>query len=173
MVDRSGNTEPLGPESCTTADKIAIELTVNGHSVQVRIEPMERLITTLRERLKLKGAKEGCGEGQCGTCTVLLDGQAINSCLMLTYQTRGREVTTIEGLSRDSLLDPLQQSFIDHGAIQCGYCTPGMIMSAKALLLANPSPTEDEIREGLAGNLCRCTGYHGIVEAVKAASRAK
>jgi carbon-monoxide dehydrogenase small subunit len=134
------------------------------------VAPFERLIDTLRCRLGLTGVKEGCGEGECGACTVIMDGLAVNACMVLTYQARGRSILTIEGLSPPGRLDPLQESFIENGAIQCGYCTPGMIMAAKALLLRNPSPSESEIREALAGNLCRCTGYVNIIRATEAAA---
>jgi carbon-monoxide dehydrogenase small subunit len=121
----------------------------------------------IREDLELTGTKEGCGLGECGTCTVLLDGKPIKSCITLAVQANGREVTTIEGLEKsDGTLHPLQQAFIDHGAIQCGFCTPGMILSGKALLDENPRPTELEVRQAIAGNLCRCTGYQKIVEAI-------
>lgn len=147
-----------------------IELTVNKKRYQVQVEPVERLIDLLRNRLGLTGAKEGCGEGECGACTVIMDGGAVNSCLVLAYQARGKEITTIEGLAQSGELDQLQKSFIDNGAIQCGYCTPGMIMSAKALLMHYPHPTEEQIRTALAGNLCRCTGYVNILKAVQAAA---
>jgi aerobic-type carbon monoxide dehydrogenase small subunit (CoxS/CutS family) len=150
---------------------ITIEFELNGERVTLETEAGESLLNVLRERLGLKGTKKGCGEGQCGACTVLLDGQPVNSCITLAWQARGRTVTTIEGLGQDGQLDPLQQSFIDHGAIQCGFCTPGMIMSAKGILLKNPVPSEPQIRSGLAGNLCRCTGYQAITDAVKAAAK--
>lgn len=119
--------------------------------------------------LNLTGTKEACGQGECGACTVLLDNEAVNSCLVLAEQVDGKSVTTIEGLAKDGVLDPLQQAFVDCGAIQCGFCTPGMIMSAKGLLLKNPNPTEEEIKEAVEGNICRCTGYVKIIEAVKQA----
>jgi carbon-monoxide dehydrogenase small subunit len=143
---------------------------VNGVHRELDVAPASRLIDVLREDLGLTGTKEGCGEGECGACTVLVDDQAVDSCLMLATQVRGKRVLTIEGLARDGELDELQRQFIDHGAIQCGFCTPGMLLSAKALLLANPDPTESEIRTALAGNLCRCTGYQTIVAAVQAAA---
>lgn len=147
-----------------------IEITVNKKKYQLEVEPEERLIDLLRNRLGLTGAKEGCGEGECGACTVIMDQVAVNSCLVLAYQARGKEITTIEGLAGSQEPDPLQKAFIDNGAIQCGYCTPGMIMSAKALLMHHPHPTEEEIRLALAGNLCRCTGYVNIVKAVQDAA---
>ena len=148
-----------------------LEFTVNGTARRVDIDPSERLIDVLRDHLDLTGTKEGCGEGECGACTVILDGVAVNACLVLGLQARGREVVTIEGLSRDGELDPLQKAFIREGAIQCGYCSPGMLMSAKALLLSNPNPGEAEIRTAIAGNLCRCTGYSKIVKAVQAVAQ--
>lgn len=148
-----------------------LEISVNKKKYRLEINPADRLIDVLRNRLGLTGTKEGCGEGECGACTVLIDGQAVNSCLVLAYQARGKEITTIEALAGDGQLDNLQQAFIEQGAIQCGYCTPGMIMSAKALLLQNPHPTEEEIRTAIAGNLCRCTGYVNIIKAVQEAGR--
>ena len=148
-------------------------LTVNGTRHDLEVAPTRRLIDLLRDELGLTGTKEGCSEGECGACTVLLDGRAVCSCLMLAVQARDRDVLTVEGLARNGELDILQQMFIDHGAVQCGYCTPGMLMSAKALLLKNPHPTETEIRTALAGNLCRCTGYSAIVEAVAAAAEVR
>ena len=145
-------------------------LTVNGVAHDVEVSPTTRLIDVLRMQLGLTGTKEGCGEGECGACTVILEGRAVNSCLVLAPQVRGKEVLTVEGLAGDGELDVLQQKFVEYGAVQCGYCTPGMLMSAKALLMTNPHPTEDDIRCALAGNLCRCTGYTAIVAAVRAAS---
>jgi aerobic carbon-monoxide dehydrogenase small subunit len=145
-------------------------LTVNGVVYEVEARPTARLLDVLRVQLGLTGTKEGCGEGECGACTVIVDGKAVNSCLMLAAQARGKEVLTVEGLAAGGELDVLQQEFIEHGAIQCGYCTPGMLMSAKALLMANPHPGDDDIRAALAGNLCRCTGYTAIVAAVRTAS---
>ncbi len=148
-----------------------INVTVNGRKVDAAVSPNETLIEFLRTRLGLSGTKEGCGSGDCGACTVILNGKAVNSCLVLAIETHGGSVTTIEGLSTDGQLHPLQQAFIDNGTVQCGFCTPGMIMSAKALLDENPSPSADEIRLGLAGNLCRCTGYVNIMNAVTAAAK--
>ncbi len=147
-----------------------IEFTVNGHKRCLEVCPSMRLLDLLRDRLGLTGTKEGCGEGECGACTVIMDGMAVNSCLALASQVDGREIITVESLARDGELDLLQQKFIQAGAVQCGFCTPGMLMSAKALLLKNSHPTEAEIRQALAGNLCRCTGYSKIVEAVKSAA---
>ncbi|HWQ10301.1 MAG TPA: (2Fe-2S)-binding protein [Holophaga sp.] len=148
-----------------------LEFTLNGDAVCLDIDPGLRLIDLLRDRMDLTGTKEGCGEGECGACTVLLDGQAVDSCLVMAMQVRGRSVMTVEGLARRGELDGLQQAFISAGAIQCGFCTPGMLMSAKGLLMQNLDPSEDEIRSALAGNLCRCTGYLKIVQAVQAAAR--
>ncbi|NOZ87084.1 MAG: (2Fe-2S)-binding protein [Deltaproteobacteria bacterium] len=147
--------------------KKLLELTVNRVQRQIAVEPTETLLDVLREDLGLTGTKHGCGEGDCGACTVLLDGQPVNSCLVLALQANGREVTTIEGVAADhDRLHPVQQSFVDLGAIQCGFCTPGMVISAVSLLQSNPKPTEEEVRQALSGNLCRCTGYQKIVEAV-------
>ena len=149
--------------------KVKVHLKVNGLAYETEVEPRRTLLELIREDLELTGTKEGCGLGECGTCTVLVDGKPIKSCITLAVQANGREVTTIEGLEKsDGTLHPLQQAFIDHGAIQCGFCTPGMILSAKALLDENPRPTELEVRQAIAGNLCRCTGYQKIVEAILA-----
>jgi carbon-monoxide dehydrogenase small subunit len=152
--------------------KTALELRVNGEAYDVLVEPDRSLLDVLRLDLGLTGTKTNCLEAECGVCTVLVDGLAVNACLVLAVSVRGRAVTTIEGLARDGELHPLQQAFIDEGAVQCGYCIPGMIMSAAAFLAETPSPTDDQIREALAGNLCRCTGYQKIVRAVGAAARA-
>jgi carbon-monoxide dehydrogenase small subunit len=144
---------------------------LNGEDVKVEVEPQWTLLHLLREVLGLKGTKEGCGYGECGACTVIVDGKAVNSCIFPVMEAEGRKVTTIEGLlSADGSLHPLQKAFVDHGAVQCGFCSPGMIMSACALLAENDHPTEDEIKDGIAGNLCRCTGYVQIVEAIKSAA---
>ena len=145
-------------------------LTVNGMQYEVEARPTARLLDVLRDQLGLTGTKEGCAEGECGACTVIVGGKAVNSCVMLAVQARGKEILTVEGLAEHGELDALQQKFVEYGAVQCGYCTPGMLMSAKALLMANPVPSEQDIRIALAGNLCRCTGYAAIVAAVKAAS---
>ena len=151
--------------------KTTIELMVNDEARQAEVEPQVTLLEVLRENLHLTGTKEGCGQGDCGTCIVLVDGMPINSCLMLAADARGRKVTTIEGLQKEGKLHPLQQSFIDEGAVQCGFCSPAMILSAKALLDENPRPKEDEIKKALSGVLCRCASYKKIIAAVKAASR--
>ncbi len=152
--------------------KKVIQLTVNGEPVEAAIEPNRTLVQFLREDLGLTGTKHGCGLGDCGACTVILNGSPVNSCLVLAVQAAGCELLTIEGLAENGRLHPIQQSFVDHGAIQCGFCTPGMILSSKALLDSNPDPTELEIRTAISGNLCRCTGYQKIVQAVQALSKA-
>jgi carbon-monoxide dehydrogenase small subunit len=146
-------------------------LTVNGTPYEVAIEPHQSLLQLLREELHLTGTKEGCSEGECGACTVLLDGKTVDSCLIFALEAQGREVMTIEGLAQGDQLHPVQKAFAEYGAVQCGFCTPGMILAAKALLDSNPHPTELEIRQGISGNLCRCTGYVKIVEAIQAAAR--
>jgi carbon-monoxide dehydrogenase small subunit len=146
-------------------------LTVNGTPYEVAIEPHQSLLQLLREELHLTGTKEGCSEGECGACTVLLDGKTVDSCLIFALEAQGREVTTIEGLAQGDQLHPVQKAFAEYGAVQCGFCTPGMILAAKALLDSNPHPTELEIRQGISGNLCRCTGYVKIVEAIQTAAR--
>ncbi len=147
-----------------------LTFTLNGAPREVEVPPATRLIDVLRVHLGMTGTKEGCSEGECGACTVILDGKAVDSCLILAAQVRGKEVLTVEGLAGDGELTALQAKFIEHGAIQCGYCTPGMLLSAKALLAVALDPTEAEIRQALAGNICRCTGYTAIVEAVREAA---
>jgi carbon-monoxide dehydrogenase small subunit len=151
--------------------KSDINLVVNGKSLTIRAFPMERLLDVLRLQLGLTGTKEGCGEGECGSCSVLVDGTLVNSCLIPVLQVSGTHVTTIEGLATDKRLHALQQAFLDFGGAQCGICTPGMILAAVHLLSKNPQPTGADIRDGLSGNLCRCTGYVQIVEAVADAAR--
>ncbi|NLF57200.1 MAG: (2Fe-2S)-binding protein [Candidatus Hydrogenedens sp.] len=146
---------------------------INGKEYSALADPAMRLLDLLRDVFHLTGTKEGCAEGECGACTVILDGEAVNSCLILAGQAEGCHITTIEGLSEKGRLSVLQQAFVDCGAIQCGFCTPGMILSAKALLDRNPNPTQDEIKIALSGNLCRCTGYKKIVEAVHKAAAGK
>jgi aerobic carbon-monoxide dehydrogenase small subunit len=146
-----------------------IELTVNGMRHELSIEPNRRLIDVLREDLALTGTKEGCGIGICGACTVIMDGRTASGCLTLAVQASGREILTIEGLERDGELDPVQRAFLQGAGLQCGFCTPGQIMAAKALLDANPRPSDEETKEAMLGNLCRCTGYYKILEAIAAA----
>ena len=147
-----------------------MRFTVNGHAVEARVHPMARLLDVLREELGLTGSKEGCGEGECGACSVLLDGALVNSCLVPALHADGAKILTVEGLARGERLNALQQAFIGLGGAQCGICTPGMVMAAVALLAQHPQPSEEEIRTGLAGNLCRCTGYMKIFDAVAAAA---
>lgn len=147
-----------------------IELDINGEIQEVLIEPRTTLLQVLREGLDLTGTKEGCNTGDCGVCTVLIDGNPVNSCLTLAVEVQGKKILTIEGLSIDGRLHPVQQAFMDYFAVQCGFCTPGMILSAKALLDKNPHPREEEVREAISGNLCRCTGYVKIIEAILAAA---
>ena len=154
-----------------TTTTIPVELTVNGKKLQADVTAETRLLDLLRDHLYLTGTKEGCGVGECGACTVLLDGRPVNSCMVLAAQVRGREVLTIEGVQgKNRELHPLQDAFIKTGAVQCGFCTPGIIMRALALLRRNPDPTEEEIADALSGNLCRCTGYKQIIDAVKLAA---
>ena len=150
--------------------KRLIKLKVNGELYEVAIHQHRTLAEVLREELDMIGTKEACNQGDCGSCTVIMDGKTVSSCLTLAVEAEGREIRTVEGIAHGEELSPLQQAFIDHGAIQCGFCTPGMVMSATALLEENPNPTEDEVRMGIAGNICRCTGYTKIVEAILAAS---
>ncbi|MGZ3613071.1 MAG: (2Fe-2S)-binding protein [Thermodesulfobacteriota bacterium] len=151
--------------------KQIIKFRLNGESIEVEMESHLTLLQLLRDKLELTGTKEGCGLGECGACTVLLDGKTVNSCILPAMEVDGKSVTTIEGLTdAQGSLHPIQKAFIEYGAVQCGFCSPGMVLSAKALLDENPKPTEEEIRHGIAGNLCRCTGYLQIVQAIKAAS---
>ncbi|MDF2545125.1 MAG: (2Fe-2S)-binding protein [Anaerosolibacter sp.] len=148
-----------------------MELIINVNDIEYKLDvnPRMRLLDVLRENLGLTGAKEGCGEGECGACTIIMDGLAINSCMVLAHQARGKKIITVEALEQDGEMDRLQEAFINNGAVQCGYCTPGMLMSCKALLMNNPNPTDEEIKIAIEGNLCRCTGYIKIVRAVKEA----
>jgi carbon-monoxide dehydrogenase small subunit len=154
---------PCGP--------IPVRFRLNGREVSLQVDAGQSVLHLLREKLGLKGAKEGCGIGECGACTVVVDGVAVNGCLMMAAQLDGREVLTVEGLESPVGLHPLQEAFLEHHAVQCGFCTPGMLMSAYALLARNPQPTRDQIVEALAGNLCRCTGYEQVLKAVEAAAR--
>ena len=148
-----------------------VVVTVNGERYERDVEPRKLLIHFLRDDLSMTGSHIGCDTGNCGACSILVDGVLVKSCMMLAVQANGASIETVEGLSQDGELTPLQQAFSDHHALQCGYCTPGMLMSATALLRANPHPSEDEIRRGIQGNICRCTGYVNIVEAIKAAAK--
>jgi carbon-monoxide dehydrogenase small subunit len=150
--------------------KYPLTLTVNGSQIQLEVEPTRRLIDVLRDDLGLTGTKEGCSIGVCGACTVLVDGQVLSACLTLAIATSGRSVLTIEGLGREGELHPVQKAFISRGGFQCGFCTPGQIMAATALLNQNPAPTDDELKEAMLGNLCRCTGYYKIVDAIRTAA---
>ena len=151
-------------------EKLRCALRINNEDYDLYISPHRTLLEVLRDELQLTGAKESCNQGACGTCTVLLDGLPVRSCLLLALEAQGREVTTIEGLAKSGKLHPVQEAFVEHHGIQCGFCSPGMILTAKALLDENPHPTEAEIRRAISGNVCRCTGYAKIVEAIKAAS---
>jgi len=151
-----------------------LRFTLNGQEVVAQVAPADSLLTVLRRDFALTGAKEGCGEGECGACTVIMDGMAVSACILPALEAEGAQVETVEGLSAPGGdLHPLQQAFVEQGAIQCGFCTPGMVMSAKALLDAEPAPDQTEVRTAIEGNLCRCTGYHQIVSAVLAAAEKK
>ena len=152
--------------------KIPISFTINGDHQEVLVEPHWTLLRAIRDGLLLTGTKEGCSNGNCGACTVLVDGRTANSCLVLAAEADGREITTVEGIAHEGRLNAVQEAFVQDGALQCGYCTPGFIISATALLRQNPDPSEEEIRLGIAGNLCRCTGYDKIVRAVEDAASA-
>jgi carbon-monoxide dehydrogenase small subunit len=154
-----------------TTGKVDLAFTVNGEPVRLAVAPHATLLEVLREDLELTGTKYGCGEGECGACSVILDGKVVNSCLILALECEGAEVLTIEGLRENGELHSIQRAFVEHGAIQCGFCTPGMIMASYALLQANPAPTEDEIKRALEGHLCRCTGYRKIIDAVSSLAR--
>ena len=148
-------------------NQVLIKLTVNQQVYELQVDPNRRLIDLLRDQLGLTGTKEGCGQGECGACTVLMDKKAVNACLVLAFQADGKEILTIEGLGTEDNLHPIQEAFLRQGAVQCGYCTPGMILAAKAILDKSINPTEEEIRRGISGNLCRCTGYQKIVDAIQ------
>ncbi len=148
-----------------------IKVTVNDRLYELQVDPELRLVDLLRDELGLTGTKEGCGKGECGACTIIMNGKTVNSCMVLAFQADGSEILTIEGMGDDGEeLHPIQEAFIRQGAVQCGYCTPGMVLSAKAILDKNPNPSEEEIRKGISGNLCRCTGYQKIVDAIKDAA---
>lgn len=151
-------------------EKIMLRMKVNGRPVEVAVKPTWTLLRVLREELRLTGTKKGCEQGDCGACMVIMNGKTVNSCLVLALQAETKEIETIEGLGTADHLHPLQKSFIEHGAVQCGFCTPGMLMSAKVLLDENPRPTQEEIKVGISGNLCRCTGYTKIIKAIESAS---
>ena len=147
-----------------------VQFTINGEQVEIDVEPRETLLQVIRDKLNLMGTKEACGMGECGACTVLMDGKPVYSCLILAMEAEGKDILTVEGLAEGEKLHPLQEAFRDYGAVQCGFCTPGMLLTAKALLDENSQPTEKEVRTAIAGNICRCTGYVKIVEAVLAAA---
>lgn len=147
-----------------------ISFTINNQKETKEVDPRMTLLKFIREELHITGVKEGCGEGECGACTIIIDGKAVNSCLMLAVEADGCNITTVEGLQKNGELDILQKKFIEYNAVQCGFCSPGMLMSAKALLMKNSNPTEDEIKEAISGNICRCTGYKQIIEAIQAAA---
>ena len=149
-----------------------IKFVINGQSCEVQVKPWRTLLEMIREDLSLTGTKEGCGHGECGSCTVIMGGKTVNSCLVPALEADGQEIVTIEGLSEAGNLHPIQEAFVEHSGMQCGFCTPGMVISAKALLDRNPDPSEKQIREAIAGNFCRCTGYTKIVESISAAARA-
>jgi carbon-monoxide dehydrogenase small subunit len=149
-----------------------IKFILNGQAREIRVKPWRTLLEVIREDLNLTGTKEGCGEGECGSCTVIMGGKTVNSCLVPAMEANNQEIITIEGLSDGETLHPIQEAFVNHSGMQCGFCTPGMIMSAKVLLEENPDPSEAEIREGIAGNFCRCTGYTKIIESISAAAEA-
>jgi carbon-monoxide dehydrogenase small subunit len=153
-----------------TQQKLVLNCTINGDAYEAYIEPNRTLLEVVRDELRLTGAKEGCGTGDCGACSMIVNGKLVTSCLMLAPQAEGAQITTIEGLAQDGQLHPVQRAFIETGGVQCGFCIPGMILAGKTLLDRNPHPTEHEIREAIAGNLCRCTGYTKIVEAIAAAA---
>ena len=152
-------------------EKSAITLTVNGEVYEVSVKPNSSLLDVLRDKLDLTGTKRGCDAGDCGSCTVIMDGKAVNACLVLAMKADGCNLLTIEGMANGNKLDPIQAAFLEKGAVQCGFCTPGMVLSTKALLDKNPKPTKIEIKAGIAGNLCRCTGYTKIIEAIQTASQ--
>jgi carbon-monoxide dehydrogenase small subunit len=153
-------------------ERKAIKFVLNGKPLEITVPPSRTLLEMIRDDLKMTGTKEGCGQGECGSCTVIMGGQTVNSCLVPAVEADGQEITTIEGLVEGETLHPIQEAFVEQSGMQCGFCTPGMILSAKYLLDRNPSPSESEIREGIAGNFCRCTGYTKIIESIGAAAEA-
>lgn len=153
-------------------ERKAIKFVLNGKPLEMTVPPWRTLLEMIRDDLKMTGTKEGCGQGECGSCTVIMGGQTVNSCLVPAVEADGQEITTIEGLVEGETLHPIQEAFVEQSGMQCGFCTPGMILSAKYLLDRNPSPSESEIREGIAGNFCRCTGYTKIIESIGAAAEA-
>jgi carbon-monoxide dehydrogenase small subunit len=150
--------------------KHTIQITVNGRPNEIEVDPWRTLLEVLRDQLNLTGTKQSCAEGHCGACTVLVDGEAVNACLMLALEANGCDILTIEGLAGDGKLNPIQEAFVNYGAVQCGFCTPGMIMATKVFLEENQAPSDEEIKKALAGHLCRCTGYVQVIEAVRAAA---
>lgn len=154
-------------------EKVKVNMTVNGKAYSIEVKSNARLLDVLREDLELTGTKEGCSVGECGACTVIIDGETANSCLVLAASMEGKNITTIEGVTRNGELDEIQKKFIEHNALQCGFCTPGFVMTTKALLDSNPNPTKEEIEVALSGNLCRCTGYSQIVEAVEETAKVR
>lgn len=148
-----------------------INLTINERKILISVDENMRLIDLLRDKLGLIGTMEGCGEGECGACTVIMDGETVNSCLVMAFQADGSKILTIEGMAKDGVLHPVQRAYMEEGAVQCGFCIPGMVLSTKALLDKNPSPNRDEIREGISGNLCRCTGYNKMLNATERAMK--
>lgn len=150
-----------------TIQFLPVEIEVNGRKIIKNVTANTTLLELIRNELKLKGTKQGCDNGNCGACTVLMDGKPVNSCITLAAQANGKKILTIEGLAKENILDPIQDAFVEKGAVQCGFCTPGMIMSAKGLLEKNPNPNDKEIKEAISGNYCRCTGYTKIIEAIK------
>lgn len=171
MCDKHGNQENCFAYVDSGLPRVRLNCFVNGEQVNAMIDPTMTLLSFLRNQLKLFGTKEGCGEGECGACTVIMNGRAVNSCIVLALEAEGKEILTVEGLSKDGNLSILQQEFIKHDALQCGFCTPGMLMSARSLLDRNPEPTVDEIKEAIAGNFCRCTGYVTIINAILSAAK--
>ncbi|HWR45970.1 (2Fe-2S)-binding protein [Sporomusa sp.] len=171
MCDKHSNEENCFAYVDSGLPRVRLNCVVNGEQVSAMIDPAMTLLNFLRNQLKLFGTKEGCGEGECGACTIIMNGQAVNSCIVLAVEVEGAEIITVEGLSTDGKLSILQQEFINHDALQCGFCTPGMLMSARSLLDRNQDPSVDEIKEAIAGNFCRCTGYVTIIEAIASAAK--